>query len=294
MWAVKETFKIAKKVFLNTDNSYQSVKALQEKADYILCSDLILNTVLRKEGRKYLKDNDIILTHCNAGSLSSSYGGHALGMIEEAVSEGMNITVISKETRPRSQGFKLTSWELIKAKVPLIIITDNMVSSAIKRYHITKIIVGADRVAKDGSLANKIGTHDLALLASNFKIPFYVATGYSTIDLHTKKGNEIPIEKRNRDEILFCYHVEAKYKKQNKLLSKKALTKWPPNNYLTNNANPNKGKITIYNPAFDITPPHLIKRFITDIGSFKPLNIKKLNTNIINNKVTNKINEWYT
>ncbi len=292
MWAVDKTFKAAEHKFKYTNNVDDAVQAVKDKADFILASDLILCSFLRKEGRKYLEDGDVILTHCNAGSLSSSYGGHALGMLEEAVAEGIDLLVISKETRPRSQGFKLTTWELLKANVPVIIITDNMISSAIKRYNITKIIVGADRVSKDGSLANKIGTHDVAIISSAYKIPFYVATTVSTVDLKTEKGDNIPIEERNKEEILYYYRLEAKDKKDHRILSEKALMQWPLEKNISNKVVPKKGNTTIYNPAFDITPPKLINYYITDIGTFKPTEIKKLTIKEIEQKVNNRLKKW--
>jgi len=292
MWAVDKTFEAAEQKFKDTLNVDDAVQAVKDKADFILTNDLILCSFLRHEGRKYLEDGDVILTHCNAGSLSSSYGGHALGMIEEAVAEGIDLLVISKETRPRSQGFKLTTWELLKANVPVIIITDNMISSAIKRYNITKIIVGADRVSKDGSLANKIGTHDVAIISSAYKIPFYVATGVSTFDLKTEKGDNIPIEERNKEEILYYYRLEAKDKKDHRILSEKALMQWPLEKNISNKVVPKKGNTTIYNPAFDITPPKLINCYITDIGTFKPTEIKKLTIKEIEKKVKNRLKKW--
>ena len=291
-WAVSATLQAAEKQFQISGKVNDAVQAVKDAADHILTTDLIMCSYLRQEGQKYINDGDVILTHCNAGSLSSSYGGHALGIFEEASVKGKNILVVSKETRPRSQGFKLTTWELLTAKVPVVIITDNMVSSVISRYNINKIMVGADRVAKNGALANKIGTHDLALIASSFNIPFYVATGYSTIDLDTRTGSEIPIEERDPDEILYPYRLEAQEKIRHKTLSKNALKQWPPVKQTSRKKIPRKGKISIYNPAFDITPPHLIRKYITDIGSYKPDEIKKMNKKVIDAKVQERLKAW--
>ena len=291
-WAVKKTFSVAQKAIEGGGSVEEAIQAIGDEADLILASDLILCSFLRNEGRRYLRDGDVILTHCNAGSLSSSYGGHALGMIEEAVVDGMDLLVVSKETRPRSQGFKLTTWELIRAGVPVIIITDNMVSSAISRYNISKIIVGADRISRDGSLANKIGTHDLAIIASAFKKPFYVATGCSTIDIETARGSDIPIEERDRDEVLYPYRLEARDRRTHGILSGRSLTQWPTEGLISEEDIPSKGKASVYNPAFDVTPPELIDRYITDIGSYRPKEITSLTEEAMGEKVRRRLEDW--
>ncbi|MHA1606193.1 MAG: s-methyl-5-thioribose-1-phosphate isomerase [Candidatus Freyarchaeota archaeon] len=274
-WAVELCMK-AMRSALRDGGVEEAIEAIRETADYILASDLIMNWYLRQEGKPLISDGDVIMTHCNGGSLSSSFGGHALGMIEEAYAEGKDIMVISKETRPRSQGFKLTTWELNRAGVPVVIITDNMISSAIERFKVSKVLLGVDRVARDGSVANKIGSADIARVAALYgNIDFYYATSYSTIDLDTDHGSSIPIEERSIEEVTYPYRLEAQDKRVKGILSGKSLGEWPPKEVLVH-GKPGKGQIAIYNPAFDVTPPKLIDLIITDIGVFAPQQIRTL------------------
>lgn len=292
MWAVDLTMGVARRTMKKEGNVDAVVEAVKEAADYVLASDLILSWFLRQEGMKRLEDGDVIMTHCNGGSLSSSFGGHALGMIEEAYVEGMNLKVVSKETRPRSQGYKLTVWELNRAGVPVIIVTDNMISSSFKRFGVSKIILGVDRVARDGSVANKIGSADIAQIAHAFGIPFYYATSYSTIDLKTERGEDIPIEERNPEEITRPYRLEAEDLRRRGVVSEKALTEWPPTKTISIREVPSKGKIVLYNPAFDVTPPKLIDLIITDIGAFAPGQIRTLTKEIMDAKVKERLGQW--
>jgi len=190
MWAVDRAVEAATEVWREGKSAEDIIEVIKKAADYFLVVDLILCQYLIKEGLQYIENKDVIMTHCNGGSLSSSYGGHALGMIEEAHAQGREILVVAKETRPRSQGFKLTTWELNRAGVPVVIVTDNMIGAAFKRYKVKKIILGVDRLTRDGSVANKIGSADLARIAAHFdEISFYYATSYSTIDLNKIRKN---------------------------------------------------------------------------------------------------------
>jgi len=292
MWAVDLTMDVARRTMKKEGKIDAVVEAVKEAADYVLASDLILSWFLRQEGMKHLEDGDVIMTHCNGGSLSSSFGGHALGMIEEAYVEGKDLKVVSKETRPRSQGYKLTVWELNRAGVPLIIVTDNMISSSFKRFKVSKIILGVDRVARDGSVANKIGSADIAQIAHAFGVPFYYATSYSTIDLKTERGGDIPIEERNPEEITRPYRLEAEDLRRHGVVSEKALTEWPPTKLISAEKIPSKGKIVLYNPAFDVTPPVLIDLIITDIGAFAPGQIRTLTKETIDAKVKERLAQW--
>ncbi|MBS7287414.1 MAG: s-methyl-5-thioribose-1-phosphate isomerase [Candidatus Freyarchaeota archaeon] len=273
-WAVELCMKAAQNA-IQSGGVEEAVEAVRETADYILASDLIMNWYLRQEGKPLIEDGDVIMTHCNGGSLSSSFGGHALGMIEEAYAEGRDIIVVSKETRPRSQGFKLTTWELNRAGVPVVIITDNMISSAIERFGVSKVLLGVDRIARDGSVANKIGSADIARVAALYGINFYYATSYSTIDLETSDGRSIPIEERDINEVTYPYILEAKDKKEKGVLSSRSLDEWPPQKAIVQ-GRPERGQVAIYNPAFDVTPPKLIDLIITDIGAFAPQQIRTL------------------
>jgi len=277
-WAVDLTLNYARKLDREGKSVDQIVQGVKQVADYILSSDLALNCHLREEGKKFLTDGDVVMTHCNGGSLSSTYGGHALGMLEESFVEGLDIKVVAKETRPRCQGYKLTIWELNRAGVPTTIITDNMVTSAIKEYGISKTILGVDRVVKDGSVANKIGSADIAYIMQSHGIPFYYATSYSTIDLGTERGEDIPIEERSKDEVTYFYMLDAEYKKKEGIISQRALSEWP--------------QIALYNPAFDVTPPKLIDLIITDIGAFAPEQIRTLTNDLMRQKVQERLEAW--
>lgn len=287
-WATDLCLNVAEKSVSKNGNVGDAVEAVREAADYFLAADLILSWYLRQDGKQHLEDGDVVMTHCNGGSMSSSYGGHALGMLEEAYVEGKDIVMVSKETRPRSQGYKLTVWELNRAQMPIVIVTDNMISSSFERFGVNKVLLGVDRVARDGSVANKIGSADISRVADLYgTVDFYYATSYSTIDLETKKGSDIPIEERSIDEVTYLYSLEAEDKRKNKVISEKSLKEWPPKNIITNKKVPGKGEIVIYNPAFDITPPKLIDLIITDIGVFAPHQIKTL-TNEKMNQIVNE------
>jgi methylthioribose-1-phosphate isomerase len=183
------------------------------------------------------QNGDRILTICNAGSIATARYGTALAPFYLAKEKGMNLHVYASETRPVLQGARLTTWELMQAGVDVTLITDNMAAQTIKAKNITAVIVGADRIAANGDTANKIGTFGLALLAKAFGIPFYVAAPLSTIDLATKTGDEIPIEERNPEEVT---HLAG--------------TRIAPEG------------VNVYNPAFDVTPHHLITAIITEQG----------------------------
>jgi methylthioribose-1-phosphate isomerase len=291
-WAVNMAFNAAKKAYGDTKDVDTAVFATKCVADYVLVSDLVLNWYLRQEGKKYLQTGDRIITHCNGGSLSSTYGGHALGLIEEAYVEGLDLMVIAKETRPRSQGYKLTVWELNRAGVPVVIITDNMISISIERFGITKAILGVDRVTKDGDVFNKVGSADLARVMRDYGLPFYYATSYSTIDLHAETSADVQIEERSVEEVTYPYHLEALEKRRQGILSERSLTEWPPKNILVYGKMPGKSETSIFNPAFDVTPAHLITKIITDIGSFKPNQIKTLTKSKIERLVRKKLLNW--
>ena len=167
-----------------------------------------------------------------------------------------------------------------------------MITSAIKEYGISRTILGVDRVTRDGSVANKIGSADVAYIMQNHGIPFYYATSYSTIDLETKRGEDIPIEERSKDEITYFYRLEAEQKKRDGAISQEALSEWPPTELLAGTNHPGKGQIALYNPAFDITPPKLIDLIITDIGAFAPEQIRTLNDDLMRRKVKERLEGW--
>jgi len=196
---------------------------------------------IAKYGAKLIKDGDVILTHCNTGSLATSGEGTALGVIKEAFRQGKNIKVIATETRPLLQGARLTSFELVEEKIPVRVVCDSAAAFFMKNKEVSRVIVGADRIARNGDTANKIGTYMLAVLAKEHGLDFYIAAPSSTIDYSIETGDEIKIEFRKKEEIEFF--------NRKRILPKGA---------------------EVFNPAFDITPARYITAFITEKGVVKP------------------------
>lgn len=203
----------------------------------ILKEDEKINRKIGEIGSELIEDGFHIQTHCNAGSLATVYYGTALAPIYYFWERGKNLFVVVDETRPRLQGASITAWELSYVGIPYEIIADNMAGYYMKKKRVDLIIVGADRIALNGDVANKIGTYSLALIAQEYNIPFYVASPLSTIDPKSKTGNDIPIEERNQNEVLFV---------KGKRIAPKGAKAW--------------------NPAFDITPAKLITGIITEKG----------------------------
>jgi len=189
---------------------------------------------------KLISDGDVILTHCNAGALATTKYGTATSPIYLAKELGWKIKVFADETRPYLQGARLTSTELKEAGIDVTVICDNMAGWVMKNGMINKIIVGADRIAKNGDVANKIGTMSLAILAKKFNIPFYVAAPTSTIDLNCDSGDDIPIEERDRKEVINWFGIQI-----------------APDN------------VGVFNPAFDVTPNEYITAIVTEKGIIK-------------------------
>ena len=217
-------------------------QALVKESQAILEEDIDLCKTMGSHGAKLISDGETILTHCNAGSLATAGYGTALGVIRSAWDQGKRINVIADETRPVLQGSRLTAWELMQDHIPVTLITDNMAGSLMRQGKIHLCIVGADRIAANGDVANKIGTYSVAVLAKAHNIPFYVAAPYSTIDLKTKSGADIPIEQRNPSEVTTIHGSHPVAPKD----------------------------VAVYNPAFDVTPAELITGIITERGVFKP------------------------
>jgi len=213
------------------------VQALVEEGIRICAEDIAINKKMGVQGRSLILDGDNILTHCNAGALATAGYGTALGVIRAAHEEGKKIHVYVDETRPVLQGARLTAWELKKENIPATLITDNMAGFLMKQGQISKIIVGADRIAANGDTANKIGTYSLAVLAKEHSVPFYIAAPLSTIDTSLQEGDEIPIEERMAEEVTTIRGVRV-----------------APEG------------IHVYNPAFDVTPNRYITAIITEAG----------------------------
>ena len=216
--------------------------ALIEESQRILDEDIAMNKAMGKHGAALVQSGQTILTHCNAGALATAGYGTALGVIRAAWEEGKKISVLAGETRPVLQGARLTVWELMQDKIPVTLITDNMAGSLMKQGRIHLCIVGADRIAANGDVANKIGTYSVAVLARAHNIPFYVAAPHSTIDLATPSGDKIPIEQRNPTEVTTLHSGSSIA----------------------------PAGVEVLNPAFDVTPAALITAIITERGVFKP------------------------
>jgi len=211
--------------------------ALLDEAREIAAEDERINRAMGRHGAALLADGARILTHCNAGALATGGFGTALGVIRAAVEAGKKISVLADETRPWLQGARLTTWELQRDGIPVTLICDNMAGYLMSQGEIDGVIVGADRIAANGDVANKIGTYTVAVLAREHGIPFYVAAPISTIDLKLDDGSQIPIEERSEREVT---HVGER--------------RLAPEG------------IKVRNPAFDVTPARLVSAIITERG----------------------------
>ena len=185
----------------------QIKQALIEEAQRMHAEDIAANQAMGKHGATLMPASGGVLTHCNAGALATCGYGTALGVIRAAVEQGKNIHVFADETRPFLQGSRFTAWELMKDGIPTTVISDNMAGAMMKQGKINAIVVGADRIAANGDVANKIGTYTVAVLAREHGIPFYVAAPLSTVDFETAEGSGIPIEQRDRKEVT---HIAGK------------------------------------------------------------------------------------
>ncbi|UCE27365.1 MAG: S-methyl-5-thioribose-1-phosphate isomerase [Candidatus Coatesbacteria bacterium] len=214
---------------------------LESEADAICEEDRESCRLLGRFGAELLKDGDTVLTHCNAGALATVDYGTALGVVYAAVESGKQISVYADETRPLLQGARLTAWELGESGVPVTLICDDMVATSMAQGRIDAVVVGADRIAANGDTANKIGTLGVAILAQYYLVPFYIAAPLSTVDFGAATGESIPIEERSPDEVRgFGGQATA------------------------------PDGVDVYNPAFDVTPAHMINAIITDRGVARP------------------------
>ena len=236
-WAVD---RMQKKYRAISDQSIPEIVAvLKTEADLICEEDIAMCKAMGQNGAALFEQNDVILTHCNAGALATADYGTALGVIRAAHEAGKNISVYADETRPLLQGARLTAYELHKDGIPVTLITDNMAGWLMKQGKIDRIIVGADRIAANGDVANKIGTYSVSVLAKAHNIPFYVAAPSSTIDASIATGDEIIIEDRDPDEIAVI---------KGQRIAPEGVCK--------------------INPAFDVTPNENITAIITEKGVF--------------------------
>ena len=215
----------------------QIKQELIEEAKRMHAEDIAANQAMGRHGATLMPSEGGVLTHCNAGALATAGYGTALGVIRAAVEAGKKIHVYADETRPFLQGSRLTAWELMKDGIPTTVISDNMAGAIMKQGKIGAIVVGADRIAANGDVANKIGTYTVAVLAKENGIPFYVAAPISTVDLACPDGSKIPIEQRNSREVS---HIAGK--------------QMVPDG------------VSIENPAFDVTPAKYVTAIITERG----------------------------
>ena len=210
---------------------------LIEESQRMHAEDIAANQAMGRHGATLMPSSGGVLTHCNAGALATAGYGTALGVIRAAVEQGKKIHVYADETRPFLQGARLTAWELMKDGIPTTVISDNMAGAMMKQGKIGAVVVGADRIAANGDVANKIGTYTVAVLAKEHGIPFYVAAPISTVDLTTPDGSKIPIEQRNPREVT---HIAGK--------------QMVPDG------------VQVENPAFDVTPAKYVAAIITERG----------------------------
>jgi methylthioribose-1-phosphate isomerase len=226
-------------------------RALKEEAQKICQEDIAANKQLGKFGATLLRNAKQIMTHCNAGALATAGYGTALGVIRALKESGKQFEVYVNETRPFLQGARLTAWELMKEKIPATLITDNMAGYVMQKGRVDAVVVGCDRVAANGDVANKIGTYMIAVLAKRHGIPFYVAGPTSSIDINCPTGKDIPIEQRDPKEVSHIF---------GKPLAPKG--------------------IKIFNPAFDVTPQELISAIITEKGVINPPYQQNIRTHV--------------
>ena len=248
-WALERMRKVY------TENRGRGVEAVQralrEEAQKIFQEDIAANKQLGKFGAGLLRNAKRIMTHCNAGALATAGYGTALGVLRALKESGKQFEVLVNETRPFLQGARLTAWELKKEKIPATLITDNMAGYMMQQGKVDAVLVGCDRVAANGDVANKIGTYTLAVLAQRHGICFYVAGPTSSIDINCRSGDDIPIEQRDRKEVSHIFGKPVAPK-----------------------------GISICNPAFDVTAQELITAIITEKGVIHPPYLQNIRNHV--------------
>jgi len=237
-WAIDRMKRTFQKVKAEGKSVSEIKQILLDDAKAIHDEDIESQRLIAKFGGELIEDNSTVLTHCNAGALATGgVWGTALGVIRGAVDQGKHISVIADETRPYLQGARLTAWELLQDDIPVTLITDNMSGHVMKKGRVQAVVVGSDRIAANGDVANKIGTYMVAVLAKQHSIPFYVAAPLSTVDLNCPTGDQIPIEERDIREITHVKDIQL-----------------APEG------------IMVSNYAFDVTPNELVTAIITEKG----------------------------
>jgi len=234
-WAIQRM----RRVFVrNQHRSADTLQTLLEREALAMHDeDVAANRSLGRHGAALIEDGSTILTHCNAGALATAGYGTALGIVRAAVEAGKHVQVIACEARPFLQGARLTAWELKRDRIPVTLITDNMAGHLMQRGRVSCVVVGTDRTAANGDVANKIGTYTLAVLAHRHAIPFYVAAPSSSIDLACPRGEKIPIEERPPREVTHVFDRQIA-----------------------------PSGVRVFNPAFDVTPSELVTAIVTERG----------------------------
>ncbi len=226
-WAVERLWRVQPRTF----------EALKAEADRVLAEDLAACRAIGRNGAALVPDGKGILTHCNAGGLATAGYGTALGVIRAALEAGKKCGVFADETRPWLQGARLTAWELLQDGIPVTLLPDVAAASLLGSGRIGCVVVGADRIARNGDTANKVGTYPLALAAQAAEVPFFVAAPTSTVDLRARSGREIPIEQRSPSEVTHLAGARVAAE-----------------------------GVEVFNPAFDVTPARYISAIVTERG----------------------------
>jgi len=246
-WAIERMKRVFDQASRNGSGKSDIARRLIEEALAIQNEDIESNMRMGRFGQELLPESGTILTHCNAGALATAGYGTALGVIRAAIEKGKRLRVLADETRPFLQGARLTAWELWKDGIDVRVISDNMAGSFMRQGLVDAVIVGADRIAANGDVANKIGTYAVAVLAKQHDIPFYVAAPFSTLDLKIPDGSYIPIEQRDPTEVTHVGGIRV-----------------VPDG------------VSVFNPAFDVTPHEFVTAIITDRGVARPPYTKSL------------------
>lgn len=240
-WGIERMRRRFSALTKNPSSTPETVRAgMVAEAKLIHTEKRALDEAIGHFGAELMPKEGVVMTQCNAGALATAGIGTALGVIRVAIEEGHKLRVLVPETRPYLQGARLTAWELHEAGIPLTLITDNMVGHFMKQGSVGAVVTGADRVAANGDTANKIGTYQIAVLASEHNIPFYIAAPISTFDLTIPSGEKIPIEERSAEEVTHIQGIRIA----------------PP--------------VEVAHPAFDVTPARFIAGIITERGVARP------------------------
>ena len=246
-WAVRRLHEAAGQARARGDDNQAIARLIEDEAELIREDDLAACRTMGKHGADLVPNDANVLTHCNAGGLATAGYGTALGVVRGAIESGKKVRVFADETRPFLQGSRLTAWELLQDDIETVLITDNSAGSLMRAGKIDLVIVGADRIAANGDVANKIGTYSVAVLAHANNLPFYVAAPMSTIDFDCPDGDRIPIEQRDAREVTEPFGIQVA----------------PPG-------------VQVCNPAFDVTPARYVSAIITERGIARPPYLESL------------------